>query len=410
MPEVYYMFLPNVLRCAVVLMGLAGFSAAADTEYIGSLSPNLVPSLPWLAGTMKLAADKDVAMLPTKPSQGSKVYVGNLFAIRKEGVPAMFVHSPDEEYLYVDVNLDGRFEPEERFALPANPNPQHEPAQGLQIRLPHSCAIQETMPVSVQVVAQGAGYMLMNTSRVLASGTVNVEGKERLVQYQVGCSSGTVDPRNGWQGIDANGDGKVDPGVYSPESAAADNETLVFRVGTTYVSTESVDLKSRKVVLRSHPASDYSRIELEVGSTIPDFSFMDATGKPRHLGELRGKYLLLDFWASWCGPCIADMPRVKEVYDHFAGRGFEILGMNGDDEDAIDKATTIIREKGATWPHAIGSEARVLIKKRFRIVPFPTKILLDKEGRIISIGQEGQLPLNGKDLAATLEKCGLHLE
>jgi thiol-disulfide isomerase/thioredoxin len=248
----------------------------------------------------------------------------------------------------------------------------------------------------------------MNTSKVLISGSVHLGDRDMLVQYELSCGSGTVDLRKAWQGIDVNGDGKVDAGVFSPESASADDEQIVFRVGSTFLSTEAVDLKARRVLFRAHDPSEYARIELEIGNAVPDFSFTDATGKIRRLAEFRGRYVLLDFWASWCGPCVADMPKLKQVHDRFSQGGFEILGMNYDDDDALEKAKAILREKAATWTQAMGSGARGLIGKRFRIVPFPTKILLDKAGRIVSIGQRGQLPLDGGNLADTLEKCGLH--
>ena len=69
---------------------------------------------------------------------------------------------------------------------------------------------------------------------------------------------------------------------------------------------------------------------LAAGAVVPDFDFTDFTGKTRHFSEYRGRYLLLDFWASWCSPCLADIPALKEVYLKYRARGFEIVGMNSE--------------------------------------------------------------------------------
>jgi thiol-disulfide isomerase/thioredoxin len=388
-------------------LSMAGIGLSAEAEYTGSLTSELRTTPFWSAVMMTPATEQDLALLPGKPAQNSRVFVGKI-RVAKKGVATVFVQTPDRgDYLYVDTNLDGRFEAEERFSVTTDRETVVDTGQALQIQVKQPCGLQSTTPVSVRITAEGERWMLMNTAQVLVSGSVAIDGVERLVQYQLSCSSASIDSKHGWQGIDSNGDGRVDPSVFSPESATANGESLVFRVGNVFVSTEAVDLKSRRIVLRSHPASDYERIELEVGNVVPDFAFADAVGKTRHLRDFRGKYLLLDFWASWCGPCVADMPKLKEVYDRFSKDGFEILGMNNDDDDGLEKARVLIREQTATWTHAMGPEASAVVRNRFRIIPFPTKILLDREGRILSIGQKGQLPLDGSALASTLEKCGL---
>jgi thiol-disulfide isomerase/thioredoxin len=381
---------------------------AAEDEYRGSLNPDLRTSLPWSAGRLAPATKQDIAMLPTPPPENSRVFAGKILAVKPGGIPAVFILSPGKDSaVYIDANLNGHFEAEERFPITPDRKSQASTDGALQVDFHQPCGPQPSTPVAVRVWESGQTWFMMNTTRVMVSGSVNIASKSRLVEYAVSCPSGTVDPRIGWQGIDLNGDGKVDNGVFSPESATADHETIVLRVGSVYVSTESVDLKTRQIVLRSHPATDYQRIELETGSILRDFAFKDADGNDHHLGEFRGRYVLLDFWASWCGPCLADMPRLKAVYDHFSRPDFEILGMNNDDNADLDKARNIVQEKQAVWTHAMGSEAQNLIRKGFRIVPYPTKILLDKEGRIVTINGSGQLPVDGDNLTATLEKCGL---
>jgi thiol:disulfide interchange protein DsbD len=75
---------------------------------------------------------------------------------------------------------------------------------------------------------------------------------------------------------------------------------------------------------------DQTSEPLAVGAMVPDFDFTDFTGKTRHFSEYRGRYLLLDFWASWCSPCLADIPHLQESYLKYRARGFAIVGMDSE--------------------------------------------------------------------------------
>jgi hypothetical protein len=96
--------------------------------------------------------------------------------------------------------------------------------------------------------------------------------------------------------VDCNGDGKIDGNV---EQVFARGQEIIFRVGTRYVSTKSVDIKTGDVLIADHPASDYKRIECYVGATVPEFLFQDFDGRPHKISEYRGKYVLLQFWGTW---------------------------------------------------------------------------------------------------------------
>jgi thiol-disulfide isomerase/thioredoxin len=140
---------------------------------------------------------------------------------------------------------------------------------------------------------------------------------------------------------------------------------------------------------------------LTAGWQVPDFAFTDFTGKKRKFSEYRGKYVLLDFWATWCSPCLADMPRLRKTYDQFHAQGFEILGMNsetiGQDTDETDKQTQaqakkVAAAKGAVWTHATSATAVPVAGKLFKVSSLPTKILVDKEGKFIAkIGEKDDL-------------------
>jgi thiol-disulfide isomerase/thioredoxin len=130
-----------------------------------------------------------------------------------------------------------------------------------------------------------------------------------------------------------------------------------------------------------------------VGAQAPDFAFTDFQGKSRKFSEFRGKILLLDFWATWCGPCLADMPRLRKLYDKYQSRGFEILGLDsellGQDADEIDpqtqeQAKKLAAAKGAVWTHANTATTALVANKIFNLQTLPAKILIDREGKVVA--------------------------
>ncbi len=133
------------------------------------------------------------------------------------------------------------------------------------------------------------------------------------------------------------------------------------------------------------------------GVLAPDFTLTTNEGKPMALSSLRGKIVLIDFWASWCGPCRKENPNVINVYKNFHAKGFEILGVSLDDKK--DKWLDAIAKDGLPWYHVSdlkGWESDVA--KLYGVDAIPFTVLLDKEGKIIAKG------LRGKNLEAKLEQ------
>jgi thiol-disulfide isomerase/thioredoxin len=116
---------------------------------------------------------------------------------------------------------------------------------------------------------------------------------------------------------------------------------------------------------------------------------IDVNGKPVSLKSLKGKYVLIDFWGSWCGPCRASHPHLKELYTKYKDKGFEIIGVSQERGTDLAAArllwTEAIAKDGLPWIQVMDNENREQFNTvaQFSITAFPTKILLDKEGNII---------------------------
>ncbi|MEL6277022.1 MAG: TlpA disulfide reductase family protein, partial [Bacteroidota bacterium] len=124
------------------------------------------------------------------------------------------------------------------------------------------------------------------------------------------------------------------------------------------------------------------------GAEAPNLVGNSPTGEEHTLADLRGKVVLIDFWASWCGPCRRENPNVKRIYNKYADQGFEILGVSLDrSKDRWEKA---IADDELTWLHI--SDLKHWKSEHARLYgvrSIPETVLLDKEGRIIARGLRG---------------------
>jgi peroxiredoxin len=211
---------------------------------------------------------------------------------------------------------------------------------------------------------------------------VTVGSRKVIVGYEYDLKHDAVDPTNGWLGLRESGNGSIDFLSDSPETAFAEKEQIVFRVADLYLSTESVDLKQNRVVLLSHPAADYLRIELQRGAVLPDWNFVDLAGRPGSLKSYVGKYVMLDVWTASCGWCLEEFATLKSAVQRFGSRNFEILGVLGDQDEV--EARKAEEQHGLPWRTAASGSTFEYAQRRLRIASWPTHILLDPDGRIIS--------------------------
>lgn len=127
---------------------------------------------------------------------------------------------------------------------------------------------------------------------------------------------------------------------------------------------------------------------LAVGEVAPDFTLNDPEGKQVALSSLRGKFVLIDFWASWCGPCRMENPNVVRMYDKFKDKGFSIYGVSLDDNEKAWK--TAIARDNLKWQH--GSELKKWnsgVAQTYGVNAIPATFLLDRDGKIIAKNLRG---------------------
>ena len=125
-----------------------------------------------------------------------------------------------------------------------------------------------------------------------------------------------------------------------------------------------------------------------VGYMAPDFTQPDTTGKNYSLSTFKGKYLLVDFWASWCGPCKGEIPFMKEAYAHFHDKGFEILSVSLDDKR--EAWMNALRQFKMPWAQVSDVKGfRSVVNDLYPIPSTPKTLLLDQTGKIIATDLRG---------------------
>lgn len=129
--------------------------------------------------------------------------------------------------------------------------------------------------------------------------------------------------------------------------------------------------------------------KLVVGAKFPDFDEKDLAGQPLSIARFKGKVVLVDFWATWCGPCIGELPNVLAAYDKHHAKGFEIVGISLDSDRA--KLEKFISERKMTWPQYFdGKGWQTKLAGTYGVNSIPATYLIDGEGKIIAKNLRGE--------------------
>jgi peroxiredoxin len=144
-------------------------------------------------------------------------------------------------------------------------------------------------------------------------------------------------------------------------------------------------------------------------NTIPIIENLEVSGKDVldhsiSLTDYEGKVVLIDFWGTWCAPCVASFPKLSELYERMHAKGFEILGVAGDDSKTLK---AFLEKKPLPWQNIVDADGS--IAKRYGIASFPMTLLIDKEGNHVASNLHGkaledaiELLLEGKPLPSTV--------
>jgi peroxiredoxin len=138
---------------------------------------------------------------------------------------------------------------------------------------------------------------------------------------------------------------------------------------------------------------------LSPGAIAPDFTQNDSNDKPVRLSDFRGKYVLLDFWASWCGPCRAENPNVVKAYNKYSSKNFTVLGVSLDRPGKKDAWLAAIKADGLNWTQVSDLQFwNNAAAKQYNITSIPQNFLIDPTGKIIARN------LRGEELQKKLEE------
>ena len=147
-------------------------------------------------------------------------------------------------------------------------------------------------------------------------------------------------------------------------------------------------------------AAEQTATGIDVGARMPDYSAMNLDGSKFELASKRDKVVLLNVWATWCGPCRFEIPELQRMHDQYASRGFEVVGVSVD-ESGVESVRQFVNEQKMRYPIALDPQGKLASILQTSVLP--TSVLLDRNGKIVW-KKYGAILENDEELKSAIEK------
>lgn len=176
---------------------------------------------------------------------------------------------------------------------------------------------------------------------------------------------------------------------------------LAAVVAMASVGYYASQLQTRKQ-LSEHKIEPADADEIAQRKPVPDFILTDVTGATKKLSDFRGNVVILSFWASWCGPCLAELPTFAEIERHFHDRGLRVIPVNVDEgSEGRDFAKEFFPKKGIKFPTYY--DATKDLANQFEVDILPSSFVIDRQGRLV-FSSAGASDWSSADTQALIEQ------